>query len=251
MKPYYDVDGITIYNARCEDVLAAGLVPLDEVALIHADPPYGNGSDVHRPSARDGRARVNTAGTRRRGGAENGKARHYRPIVGNDSPYDPAPILALQRPTVLWGANHYASRLPDSTAWIVWDKRDGTVPDDGSDAELAWTDLGGALRTFRHAWRGLARASETGAVHLHPTQKPIALSAYVLARAKLKRGDLVFVPYLGSGPDLPAALAMGLRIVACDVERWCCDTAIGRLGAVTAERAAEPVGPLFAARAAQ
>jgi hypothetical protein len=40
---------------------------------------------------------------------------------------------------------------------------------------------------------------------------------------------------------------MGLRVIACDVERWCCDTAIGRLGAITPEKAAEPVGPLFGA----
>ncbi len=31
-------------------------------------------------------------------------------------------------------------------------------------------------------------------------------------------------------------------------QRWCCDTAIGRLGAITPEKAAEPVGPLFGAR---
>ena len=83
--------------------------------------------------------------------------------------------------------------------------------------------------------------------HLHPTQKPIALSTYVFGRAKLERGDLVFVPYLGSGPDLPAAQAMGLRVIACDVEKWCLNTAISRLGAITADRAAEPCGPLFAA----
>ena len=98
---------------------------------------------------------------------------------------------------------------------------------------------------FRHVWKGLVRDSERGNAHLHGTQKPIALSAYVFNRAKLKRGALVFVPFLGSGPDLPAARAMGLRVIACDVERWCCDTAISRLGAVTATRAAEPVGPLF------
>ena len=151
--------------------------------------------------------------------------------------------------TTLWGANHYSDKVPGSSAWIVWDKRVDSTPDDGSDCELAWTNLGGALRCFRHVWRGLARASECGKAHLHPTQKPIALSTYVFGRAKLKRGDLVFVPYLGSGPDLPAAQAMGLRVIACDVERWCCDTAISRLGAITPERAAEPVGSLFSPRA--
>lgn len=242
MKPYWvSPDGaITVYHARCEDVLAAGLVPVREVALVHADPTYGNGDDAHRPGREEGK-RVPT-----RTGVHIAKGRAWKPLVGNTEPYDPASLLALERPLVTWGGNHYASRLPDETGWLLWDKRDGTVPDNGSDAELAWTNLGGALRTFRHAWRGLARASETGTPHLHPTQKPIALCSWVYQRAKLKPGALVFVPYLGSGPDLPAARAAGLKIIACEVSRDYCDTAIARLGAVTAERAAEPAGPLFA-----
>ncbi len=241
IKPYWtSPDGmIQVFNCRCEDVIAAGLVGACD--LIHGDPVYGIGEQAHRPGRGGGLVRKG------KNSHAYGKAREYPPLEGNDKPYDPAPILALGRPTVLWGANHYSSRLPDSSAWIVWDKRDGTAPDDGSDAELAWTNLGGALRTFRHAWRGLARASETGVPHLGPTQKPVALSVYVGERAKLKRGGLLFVPYLGTGPDLVAAHKSGWRVVACDVARHWCDTAIGRLGAITAERAAEPCGPLFAA----
>ena len=248
MKPYWQSASgdVTVYCARFEDVLAAGVVDVPRVALVHDDPTYGNGDHAHRPGQVAGRIRRNTKGTARSNGAENGRAREYPALPGNDRPFDPAPLLALDRPLVLWGGNHYASRLPDSTAWIFWDKRDGTEPDDGSDGELAWTNLGGALRTFRHVWRGLCRASETGTPHLHPTQKPIALCSYVYQRAKLTRGDLVFVPHGGSGPDLPASRAAGLRLIWCDVESWCCDTAISRLGAVTAARAAEPVGPLFA-----
>lgn len=97
----------------------------------------------------------------------------------------------------------------------------------------------------------MIKASERGAKRIGSTQKPIALSTYVFNRAKLKPGDLVFVPFLGSGPDLPAARAMGLRVIACDVSEECCRVAIGaRLGAVTQGRAAEPIGPLFAPKAA-
>lgn len=245
MKPYWvsDDGAITVFCAPWEDVLAAGCVPVREVALVHADPVYGIGDHAHRPGQQEGRPRKDTTGV------AVGKARAWRPLRGNDRSYDPSSLLALDRPSVLWGANHYSDKVPGSPSWIVWDKRDGTAPDDGSDAELAWTNLGGALRTFRHAWRGLARASETGTPHLHPTQKPIALSTWIFTeRAKLKRGDLVFVPFLGSGPDLPAAVAMGLRVIACDVEEWCCRTAVGRLQAVTPEEASKPVGPLFERR---
>lgn len=172
----------------------------------------------------------------------------FPPVHGDDRPFDPTPLLALDRPLVLWGANHYSDKVPGSPSWILWDKREDQTPDDNADGELAWTNLGGPLRIFRHWWRGALRKTEKEDRHLAPTQKPIALSTYVFGRAKLKRGDLVFVPYLGSGPDLPAAVAMGLRVIAVDCEEWCCATAIGRLGAITTERAAEPVGPLFARR---
>jgi hypothetical protein len=242
VTPFYQSpDGrITVYHAAFEDVLAAGCMPIRDVKLVHADPVYGNGADVHRPGAVDRRTRKDTTGVKV------GKAREYPALTGNDRPFDPAPLLALDRPLVTWGANHYGSRLPDSTAWVVWDKRDGTVPDDGSDAELAWSNLGGALRTFRHAWRGLARASETGTPHLGPTQKPVALSVYVGERGKMRPGDLLLVPYLGTGPDLAAAFKLGWRVIACDIDRHWCEVAVSaRLGAITPERAAEPCGPLF------
>ena len=245
MTPYWQSpDGaIAVYHARCEDVLAAGAVDVPRVALVHADPPYGVAERTDRQSK--GRGFAKGSKKPRYGGAS---ARDFPPVFGDDSPYDPAPLLALKRPTVLWGANHYAPRVPESPSWVLWDKREETTPDDNADGELAWSNLGGPLRIFRHLWRGTCRASETGTPHLHPTQKPVALSTWVFGRAKLKPGDLVFVPYLGSGPDLPAARAAGLKIVACDVEQWCCDTAIARLGAVTVARAAEPVGPLFGGR---
>lgn len=238
--PYWtSPDGnIVVYCARFEDVLAAGLVPVREVALVHDDPPYGVNEQTKRASKR----RVGGPGLH--GGGV--KCRDFPAIVGDREPFDPTPLLALQRPTVLWGANHYAPRVPASPSWLFWDKREGGTPDDNADGELAWTNLGGPLRQFAHLWRGVCRASEVGAP-LGPCQKPIALSAYVFGRAKLRRGDLVFVPHGGSGPDLPACVAMSLRLIWCDVERWCCDTAISRIGAMTAARAAEPAGPLFCA----
>lgn len=246
IKPYWQSgDGsIKVFHAPCEDVIAAGLVPVDDVSLIHDDPPYGIGNNS-----------LDRSGGKR----PVGRFRKFAPMEGNEGPFDPAPILALKRPTVFWGANHYADKLPPSPAWLLWDKRCDTPPDDGSDGELAWCSPGGSwggtVRIFRHLWRGLCRASEkngrTGpghaGAHLHPTQKPKALVSFVFQRAKLKRGDLVFVPHAGSLPEGPVCQAMGLRLIACEVERQYCDVAVSRLGAITQERAAEPCGPLFGA----
>lgn len=243
MTPYWQsADGtITVYNARCEDVIAS-VLPVREVALVHADPVYG--IDFTAARKRGAKSSIRSAG-----GAY---GKEWEKLEGDDKPYDPAPILALGRPTVLWGANNYASRLPDSGGWIVWDKKRGGTASQkhkASDAELAWSNIGRMVDVFSYFWDGFRREGEVGS-HLYPTQKPVALSVHVFQFAKLKRGDLVFVPYLGSGPDLTAAEAMGLRVIACDVSEKACGIAVSaRLGAITPERAAEPVGPLFSQRA--
>jgi site-specific DNA-methyltransferase (adenine-specific) len=238
LAPYYTTPcgSVRIYHARWEDVLAAGVFDPREVKLIHADPPYGAGLAM-KPDA-------NSKELRRY--KKKASPRPIWPdIAGATGTFDPQPLLLLSRPLVAWGANHYADRMPSSPAWIVWDKRDQKVVNDQADCELAWTNLGGPARMFVYYWNGFSRESEIGA-HYHPTQKPEALSAYVFQRAKLKRGDLVLVPYMGSGPDLRPAMAMGLQVVACEVEENYCKTAVNaRLRAVAKPEAHEALGPLF------
>lgn len=242
MKPYHStLDGsIRIYHARWEDVLAAGVFKPKDIALVHADPPYGVNEQTARKTK--GRGAIDPAGRYQ-------AAVNFPAVVGDDKPFDPAPLLALKRPSVLWGANHYASRLPDSPSWILWDKREGQTPDDNADGELAWSNLGGPLRIFRHWWRGMLRASEHG-MRYHPTQKPEALSAWLfahaMARKKLKRGDTILVPYMGSGPDLRPAQAMGSKVIACEVaEEYCRTAANARLRAVAIPPDSTTLGPLF------
>jgi len=251
MTPYYSTpDGsIRIFRARWEDVFAAGIFTRKTIALVHADGPYG----VKEATNRKEKGRGKRGGSSTCTGLAEGH--NWKPVAGDDKPFDPQPLLDLDLPLVTWGANHYASRLPDSPSWIEWDKRDEVPSDDNADFELAWTNLGGPCRKFRHLWRGLCRASETGvAWHvLHPTQKPEALSAWVfnhaMARKKLKRGDTILVPYMGSGPDLRPAQAMGLKVIACEVDESYCRTAVNaRLHAVAREENHNTLGPLFRER---
>jgi hypothetical protein len=250
VTPYFQTPDcmVTIFHARWEDVVAAGVIKMADVALIHDDPEYGVKERTKRASA--GRTRTGAQRGKLHAGAS--VARDFPAIVGDDKPYDPAPILALDKPTVTWGANHYASRLSDSPSWLEWDKREDTTSDDNADFELAWTNLGGPARKFRHLWRGLCRASETGGQRLHATQKPESLSAFVfdhaMNRKKLKRGDLIFVPRMGSGPCIRPAQAIGCRIVLCEVVQMYCETAVNaRLKASV--RQADVPGGLFGARA--
>lgn len=201
----------------CEDALE--LLPRilpGYVALLCADPPYGVSERTNRKS----NGRCSAAGTKGKRPREvNGrgllKSHDFAPVIGDDKPFDPAPLLAFPR-VILWGANHYGDKLPASPSWLVWDKRAGTTPDDNADCELAWSNLGGPARLFAHLWRGTCRASETGTVHLHPTQKPVALFRWILERTT-KPGDLVLDPYCGSGPCGVASVALGRRYIGCDL----------------------------------
>jgi site-specific DNA-methyltransferase (adenine-specific)/modification methylase len=254
MTPYYETPckTVRIFHARWEDVSAAGVFKAKDIALVHADPPYG----VNERTDRKAKGRGKPVGSRKDGTRSSSKALaqcvDFPAVVGDDEPFDTAPLLELDRPTVLWGANHYSERVPGGPSWITWDKRNGGTSNDNADCEHAWSNLGGPARLFCHLWRGMMRASEHGD-RFHPTQKPEALSAWVFAHAesrkKLKRGDTILVPYMGSGPDLRPAMAAGYKVIACDVEEWCCRTAVSaRLRAMPKPEQDSTLGPLFVAR---
>lgn len=216
MTPYYSDDLVAIYHGRCEDVISL----LSEPDLVLADPPYGVRERTARGQAGRGRSPYALI-----------SARDFPPIEGDDAPYDPTPMLRFPR-LVLWGANHYADRLPPSASWIVWDKLDGLVSkrgfgfNDNGDAELAWTNLGGPVRVIQHRWMGLIRETEKER-HVHPTQKPVAVMA-VLIEAYTKPGDLVLAPYMGSGPELVAAKRLGRRAIGIETVEAYCEAAARR-----------------------
>jgi site-specific DNA-methyltransferase (adenine-specific) len=216
IRPYYDHGGITIYHGDCREVLPM----LPAVGLVLTDPPYGvNLETNYRERKRTALALCND----------------FAPVAGDDEPFDPAPLLALDVPTILWGANYYADKLPPSPSWIVWDKVDGLMSgrevgfNDQADLEVAWSNLGGPARIYRHRWMGAMKKTEQQARRVHPTQKPVALMRWCLVRAGLKRGDLVFDPYMGSGPVAQACHEMGLRYIGVELVKSYCDEAIKRL----------------------
>lgn len=148
---------------------------------------------------------------------------------GDDKSFDPAPWLEFPK-LVLWGANHYASRLPDSSAWICWDKRAASGhTNDFADCEFAWTNLGGPARMFRHHWDGMMRDSERGEERIHPTQKPVALMGWCIERAGVPPGGLVFDPFTGSGSTALACFRTGRRFLGCEIDERYFRAAVERL----------------------
>jgi site-specific DNA-methyltransferase (adenine-specific) len=211
VKPYYSHGGVTIYHGDCRTILEE--IQPAEVSLLLTDPPYGVSERTDRLS----KGRSNAAASL-----------DFAPVHDDDKPFDPAHLLAFPR-VVLFGANYFCERLPASPSWLVWDKRDGTTSDDNADCEIAWSNLGGPARLFRHLWRGMIKASEREERRCHPTQKPVALMSWVIQHAKVAPAGLVLDPYMGGGSTLVAAKELGRKAIGIEIEERYCEAAARRL----------------------
>lgn len=149
-------------------------------------------------------------------------------IRGDDRPFDPRPLLNLAPLICLWGANHYASRLPDSPGWLVWDKRIGKARTHQADGELAWTSARRPARVKNLYWNGGARTGDQGE-HWHPTQKSTLVMGWCMDEIGVAPGHIVCDPYMGSGTTGLACLRTGRRFIGVEIERRWFDAACERL----------------------
>jgi site-specific DNA-methyltransferase (adenine-specific) len=173
--------------------------------LCIADPPYGIGEDGKKNHSRSRLA----------------KAKEYTPKQWDKSSPDKQvfdEMLRVSKHAIIWGANHFVSKLPyDSSCWIVWDKDNGN--NDFADCELAWTNFSSAVRRFKFRWAGMLQEDmKHKEVRIHPTQKPVALYAWLFDRFT-KEGDKIFDPFLGSGSSRIAAYNKGLDFHGCELDK--------------------------------
>jgi len=212
-----------LYLANCLDVLAE--IGCGTVDAVVSDPPYGINFDCSKKRTRKSALSM---------GVTPLADRRWRKINGDNKPFDPSPWIRYRK-VILWGANHYADKLPPSsvpTCWLVWDKKIDTTPDNFSDCELAWTNLPGVVKKFSHLWRGMVRAGKENiskGPKLHPFQKPEALMVWCLALCKLDLGAVVLDPYMGSGTTGVACIKNGFNFIGIDNDEEHFEVAVKRI----------------------
>jgi site-specific DNA-methyltransferase (adenine-specific) len=221
MSLYYEQGGIKIYHGDYRD-----FTPLPKCDLLLADPPYGIKTNTR------------TRSTGRHNGTKFGLSHSvdFRPVIGDDIRFNPTPFLDAPI-VILWGANHYASRLPDSSRWLIWDKRCGKTSDDNADCEMAWCNKPGPARIHRQVWRGFVREGienySISGSKLHPNQKPLALMEWCLRM--FPEAGVILDPFMGSGTTLIAAWNLGRQAVGIEIDEWYCEVAANRLRKVAAQ----------------
>ncbi|MFA5542766.1 MAG: DNA methyltransferase [Bacilli bacterium] len=190
------------------------LIGNSKIGLLLADPPYGI-SIVGKDGKIGG------------GGICNNNI--FKPVIGDDKPFNPIFFLDISLITILWGANNYASKLPDKSGWIVWDKG-AAHKSTFSECELAWTNVGKAIKKYEYLWAGLSRQGsrkDEGVKRMHPTQKPVGLFAQII-KEYTKPGDIILDPFLGSGTTIIAAEKTGHPCFGIEIDPQYCDLIITR-----------------------
>ena len=126
---------------------------------------------------------------------------------------------------IIWGGNYY--ELPPCKGPLVWDKINGS--NDFADGEMAWNDIGCALRIFRLMWNGMLRGGQArGVKRVHPTQKPVELMRWCIKLA----GDgikTIIDPFAGSGTTGRAAKDLNRKCVLIEMDEKYCEIAAKRM----------------------
>ena len=192
-------DKIRLYNGDNMEFMAA--LPDKYYDLAICDPPYGIGVSKRE-----------TIG----GGGNKIKPTKFRVSDWDNAIPDLEYFTKVQRVAknvIIWGGNYFASMLPYSSCWIVWDKNNGGS--DFADCELAWTNFDTAVRKYKYTYNGFIQGStgkpKNNTKRIHQCQKPIDLYRWLLQKYA-KKGDKIFDSHAGSFTHGRACYLEGFEI---------------------------------------
>lgn len=215
--PYYQSDRCTLYCGDCLDILP--LLAPGSVDAVVTDPPYGIAYEADRYR----------------------NAKFSGQITGDSVPFDPSPIVSMDIPTIIWGGNNFADRLPIG-GWLCWDKRCVEEADriHGSPFEMAWCSDRQKFKMLRLQHCGAVSADREPRVH--PTQKPIGAMEWCI---RFVSGNTILDPFMGSGTTGVAAIRLGRKFIGIELEEKYCAIAARRI------KEAEEIGQMFREAAPQ
>lgn len=234
MRPYYEQDGITIYNGDCREIMPT-LAPLEHVIT---DPPYSAHTHAKQWIAAaltsDGRARVSTAHKELGFASLTDEIRDF--FCAESRRVTTRWSIVFCDLESIWSWRDAFTRFElDYVRACIWDKVDGAPqftgdrPAAGAEAIVCahqggkkrWNG-GGSRNVFRHAVNG-ARGAKP-----HPSTKPEPLMSELI-HLFTDPNDAILDPFMGSGTTLVAAKRLGRRAIGIEQEEKYCEVAATRL----------------------
>lgn len=196
-----------VYNCNCMDFMRS--IPDKHFDLAVVDPPYGINAD-----------KENLIRTQTRNGRAKAKNKVYRGCLFDAKPPDKdyfQELFRVSKDQIIFGGNYYIQHLKPTNCMIVWDKETGN--NSYADCELAWTSFRTTTRLFKFKWHGMLQGDmKNKEVRIHPTQKPVALYAWIF-RNYAKPGYKILDTHLGSGSSRIAAYKLGLDFYATELDK--------------------------------
>jgi site-specific DNA-methyltransferase (adenine-specific)/modification methylase len=194
----------TLYQGDCLEVMPT----LGRFDACVTDPPYGIGESSKKVASRGVLA----------------PAKDYGEFDWDSKPAS-AEIIemtrALTNHQIIFGGNYFD--LPPSSCWLVWDKQNGS--NDFADCELAWTNLGAAVRRIYWRWHGMIRKGDD--VREHPTQKPVGVMEWSIKW--LPDSLTILDPFMGSGTTGVACVNLGRKFTGIELVPGYFDIACRRI----------------------
>lgn len=137
-------------------------------------------------------------------------------------------LMRISKNQIIWGGNYFTDILTPCDNWIIWDKCNPNLT--FAEGEMAWCSIHKKLRIYKHPSYTIDGGSK-----IHPTQKPIALYAWILNNYANK-GDRILDTHLGSGSSAIAAWELGFEFVGIEIDSEYYNNAVERLRRHTAQQ---------------
>lgn len=214
---------ITLHHGDCMEVLRD--LPDKSFDLAIVDPPYFSGPERREFYGR----RVSSTGVDRVNYPKSEKWDVPGPEYFQE-------LERVARHYIVWGCNYFHHRFAPGR--IVWYKCNHSSS--FSDCEIAATDLFSSVRLFPYMWNGMlqGKSMTEGRVmqgnkklnekRIHPTQKPVALYAWLLTQYA-KEGWRILDTHLGSGSHAIACEKLGFPLLGIELDQYYYDAAKSRL----------------------
>jgi DNA modification methylase len=210
MKPYYSRDGITIYHGDALAVMSG--LQSESIDVFVTDPPYGT-----RGAMRDGW------------------------MVGEHSNIMPLVLPEFYRLGVKDAALYLFTSWMNMADWcfrcspyfkmqgfLVWDKGRHSGTFGAYSWQFHWEGVYYGIkgpRTVREYMPDVIRISEKPSESM---EKPVSVMGRLI-KASTDIGQTVLDPFIGTGPTLEAAKALGRKAIGIEIEERYCEIAANRL----------------------